>query len=117
MLGQTHGHPMRVGPEYAAAAIEALGSCPGFEDTLGATRRRRYESTDAIRNQLPPTTVAFGTRDLLLIRRSWRRTQELPTRTTMRKLPGCGHLPMADDPQAVVELITASVGQRSRRSR
>lgn len=110
MLGQTHGHPMRTSVQYAVDAIDAMGSCPGFAATLRATRHRRYQSTPALPAQLPPTTVAFGSRDLLLLRRSWRRTDELPIRTTERGLRGCGHLPMADDPAGVVDLITAAVG-------
>ena len=112
LLGQTHGHPMRTSPEYACAAIEAMGSCPGFPATLGATRHRRYQASSTVRDDMPPTTVAFGTRDLLLLRRSWRRTDQLPTQTAVRELRGCGHVPMADDPAAVVDLITATADQR-----
>jgi pimeloyl-ACP methyl ester carboxylesterase len=113
LLGQTHGHPTRASREYACAAIEAMGTCPGFVSTLGATRHRRYQASLTTGNPMPPTTVAFGTRDLLLLRRSWQRTDDLPTHTNVRKLPGCGHVPMVDDPPAVVDLITATAGQRS----
>jgi pimeloyl-ACP methyl ester carboxylesterase len=113
LLGQTHGHPMRTSREYACAAIEAMGTCPGLVATLGTTRRRRYRASTEARDRMPPTTVAFGTRDLLLLRRSWRRTDQLPTHTNVRKLEGCGHVPMLDDPTAVVDLITATAGQRS----
>jgi pimeloyl-ACP methyl ester carboxylesterase len=61
---------------------------------------------------MPPTTVAFGTRDLLLLRKNWRRTGELPTQAAVRQLRGCGHLPMADDPVGVVDLIRASASAR-----
>jgi pimeloyl-ACP methyl ester carboxylesterase len=113
LLGQTHGHPTQASAQYAADAIDAMGTCPGFAATLRATRHRRYQSSAELRERLPPATVAFGTRDLLLICRSWRRTDELPTRTTERKLPGCGHLPMSDDPVRVVDLIAASVSSNS----
>ena len=114
LLGQTHGRPTRVSPEYASAAIEALGTCPGFTSTLGATRHRHYHASPGARDHGPPTTVAFGTRDLLLLRRSWRGTDQLPVQVAVRELPGCGHLPMADDPAAVVSLIEASVTEGSR---
>jgi pimeloyl-ACP methyl ester carboxylesterase len=52
-----------------------------------------------------PVTVAFGSRDLLL-RPGSRRLGQLPPHTRSATLPGCGHLPMADDPAAVAALIT-----------
>ena len=41
--------------------------------------------------------MAFGSRDLLL-RRGSRRLGQLPPQTRTEALPGCGHVPMADDP-------------------
>ena len=111
LLGQTHGHPMRVSPEYASAAIEAMGTCPGFPGTLHATRHRRYQAPPTMRDRLPSTTVAFGTRDFLLLLRSWRGTQELPTHTAVRQLRAVVSVPMADDPKAVVDLITSTARQ------
>jgi pimeloyl-ACP methyl ester carboxylesterase len=103
-LGQTHGRPGRTTPEYARAAIESTGTCPGFRATLDATASRRYTAGPV----LAPVTVAFGSRDRL-IRKPWRRLDELPPGTRSMPLPGCGHLPMADDPIAVAGVITASV--------
>lgn len=113
LLGQTHGHPMRASAGYASDAIDAMGTCPGFAATLDATRHLRYQSSPAVREQMPPTTVAFGTRDLLLLRRSWRRNDQLPVRMTERRLRGCGHLPMSNDPVGVAKMITASVSHGS----
>jgi pimeloyl-ACP methyl ester carboxylesterase len=56
-----------------------------------------------------PVTVAFGTRDRLLLRGS-RRVDQLPAGAQVVRLPGCGHLPMVDDPEAVAALIIASAG-------
>ncbi|MFD0854205.1 alpha/beta fold hydrolase, partial [Actinomadura adrarensis] len=60
-----------------------------------------------------PTTVAFGSRDLVLVRRS-RRLDELPPGTRVGKLPGCGHVPMSDDPEAVTALIAETAGVSDR---
>jgi pimeloyl-ACP methyl ester carboxylesterase len=101
VLGQTHGQPARISPEYARMAIRALGTCPGFDATMRATSRGYLAGTpfDA------PVTLAFGSRDRLLLRQS-RHLDELPPVTRVRTLPGCGHVPMADDPRAVVALIS-----------
>ena len=105
VLGQTHGHPMRMSPARARAAIHALGSAPGFEATFVATLSRHAVSPPDLD---APVTVAFGTRDLLLPPRQARHVELLPPGTRVRALPGCGHIPMADAPPAVAALILSS---------
>jgi pimeloyl-ACP methyl ester carboxylesterase len=100
VLGQTHGHPTRLTPGYARAAIRAMGTCPGFEATLAATARCRFLATTPIG---APVTLAFGSRDVLLLPGQSRHLDQLPPGTTAETLPGCGHIPMADDPGAVAE--------------
>jgi pimeloyl-ACP methyl ester carboxylesterase len=103
VLGQTHARPFRISPGYARMAIQAMGTCPGFDATMkaSATGYRSGPPIDA------PATLAFGSRDHLLRRRS-RQLGELPPGTRRAALPHCGHVPMADDPPAVAALITAS---------
>ena len=90
-----------------------MGSCPGFDATLAATARRRFLATAPIG---APVTVAFGGRDFLLLRRQSRHLDQLPPGTQAETLPGCGHVPMADDPAAVAALIdrTAARAKSSR---
>jgi pimeloyl-ACP methyl ester carboxylesterase len=59
-----------------------------------------------------PVTVAFGSRDVLLLPRQSRHVERLPAGTRVGRLPGCGHVPMADNPLAVIALILSSVGSR-----
>jgi pimeloyl-ACP methyl ester carboxylesterase len=108
VLGQTHGHPTRLTPGYARAAIRAMGTCPGFEATLAATARCRFLATTPIG---APVTLAFGSRDVLLLPGQSRHLDQLPPGTTAETLPGCGHIPMADDPGAVAELITRTAAR------
>ena len=107
-LGQTHGRPAGLTPAYARTAIQAMGTCPGFEATLAATARRRFLATIPIG---APATVAFGSRDVLLLPRQSRHLDQLPAGTKAETLPGCGHVPMADDPAAVAELITRTAAR------
>lgn len=83
-----------------------MATCPGFEATLKATAPRCYLSGPRID---APVTVAFGSRDFLLLAHQSRHLDELPPGTQVGTLAGCGHIPMADNPGAVTALITASV--------
>jgi hypothetical protein len=91
----------RVSAVQARADIQAMGSCPGFEATLKATVSRRYVCGPSIE---APVTVAFGSRDLLLLRHQSCHLDELPPTTRTAPLHGCGHVPISDDPAAVVDL-------------
>jgi pimeloyl-ACP methyl ester carboxylesterase len=88
-----------------------MGTCPGFDATMRGTEPRCYLAG-------PPSgaavTVAFGSHDFLLLRQS-RRLDEPPPGTRLETLPGCGHVPMADDPRAVAALIGGAVARASRR--
>jgi pimeloyl-ACP methyl ester carboxylesterase len=108
ILGQTHGRPMHMTAEHARTTIRALGRCPGFDATLRATTHRSYRAGSALD---APITVAFGSRDLVLLRRQSRHLDQLPPETQVRDLPGCGHVPMSDDPNSVVALITATAAR------
>jgi pimeloyl-ACP methyl ester carboxylesterase len=105
VLGQTHGRPGRLTAGYAQAAIRTLGSSPGFDAVLRATLHRRILVTEPVG---APVTVAIGDRDRLLPPRQARHLDQLPPGTRTGDLPGCGHLPMADDPGAVTALIIRS---------
>ena len=83
-LGQTHGHPTRLTPGYARAAIQAMGTCPGFEAALAATARRRFLATAPIG---APVTLAFGSRDVLLLPRQSRHLDQLPAGTRQKRCP------------------------------
>ena len=115
VLGQSHGRPMQVTPHEARTVLAALASSTGFTATLSATRHLRYEPAESRDPAQPPTAVAYGSRDLVLPARRWRRTEHLPAGTTVHRLPGCGHIPMADDATAVTTLIKR-VTERGRRT-
>jgi pimeloyl-ACP methyl ester carboxylesterase len=110
VLGQTHGRPMRLTADYARGAIHAMSACPGFEGVFTATLNRRLVATAPIG---APVTVAFGSRDRLLLRHQSRHLDQLPPGTVAKALPDCGHMPMADDPAIVTAVITQSAARAS----
>jgi pimeloyl-ACP methyl ester carboxylesterase len=105
VLGQTHGKPWQLTADQARNTIRATGLCPGFGPTLAATAHRRYLAGATIN---APVSVAFGSRDLVLISQRSRLLDELPAETRTWLLPECGHVPMFDDPHAVSDLITTT---------
>jgi pimeloyl-ACP methyl ester carboxylesterase len=108
VLGQTHGRAGRMTPDQARAAIRAMRDAPGFDATLAVTAHRHYTAGPAFD---APVTVAFGSRDRLLLPHQSRHIDELPPQTRSAALPGCGHVPMTDDPAAVATLITAALSR------
>jgi pimeloyl-ACP methyl ester carboxylesterase len=114
VLGQTHGRPMRPTADYARDVIHAMGGCPGFDEVLRATLHRRLLATAPVG---APVTVAFGSRDRLLLRRQSRHVDQLPPGTRIAALPGCGHVPMADDPDAVTAVVIQSASRAVARDR
>lgn len=105
ILGQTHGQPSRISAAYAGTAVRAMAGAAGFDATMKATEPRCYRAGPPID---APVTVAFGSRDRLLLPRQSRHLDELPPGTRVGELPGCGHVPMADNPGAVTALIIAA---------
>ncbi|WP_433719048.1 alpha/beta fold hydrolase [Actinoplanes sp. CA-051413] len=106
--GVFYGHPSRLSPEDCLDSARALSHAPGF----AAARRafgvwRLPVGADPGALSGIPVTIAWGTRDLVLPhhRQAARAREELPAARHVL-LPGCGHLPFADDPARCAELLT-----------
>jgi pimeloyl-ACP methyl ester carboxylesterase len=52
-------------------------------------------------------TFGWGTRDRLLLPRQAERARAALPRARHVPLPGCGHIPMSDDPEGVAALLLA----------
>ncbi|MFF7887436.1 alpha/beta fold hydrolase [Streptomyces sp. NPDC020794] len=96
-----YARPGRRSPEAVVAETLALAHAEGFADTLRAGISVQF--TDDIPGL--PVTVAWGTRDRLLVRRQGIRAKHIIPRARLVRLPGCGHVPMNDDPALVARVI------------
>ncbi|MFF4043510.1 alpha/beta fold hydrolase [Streptomyces sp. NPDC001816] len=96
-----YGRPARRSPEAVVAETLALVGSTGFDATL------RAGTTVQFTDDLPglPVTVAWGTRDRLLVRRQGVRAKTIIPHARLVRLPGCGHCPMSDDPALVARVI------------
>ena len=99
---QLSGHPSRVPYAMANGAIEDMATASGFRETLHGAERTGFRNGDEIH---VPVTVAFGTCDRVLPPGITRRRHELPPQTRWIKIKGAGHVPMFDEPGAVVALL------------
>ncbi|MER6439586.1 MULTISPECIES: alpha/beta fold hydrolase [unclassified Streptomyces] len=96
-----YARPGRRSPEAVVAETLALAHAEGFAETLRAGVAVRF--TDDVPGL--PVTVAWGTRDRLLVRRQGIRAKQIIPRARLVRLPGCGHVPMNDDPALVARVI------------
>jgi pimeloyl-ACP methyl ester carboxylesterase len=107
LLGLFYGKPRRLDPDFVADDVAALLNAVLFEQARDAFAGYHFNRfADA--GSLPdiPVTVAWGTRDALLVHRTQsRRARRLLPFATHVDLPGCGHLPFADDPARCTEVL------------
>lgn len=101
LTSTVYARPARRSPEAVVAETLALAGATGFEQTLRAGGAVRF--TDDVPGI--PVTVAWGTRDLLLVRRQGVRAKQIIPRARLVRLPGCGHCPMNDDPALVARVL------------
>ncbi|MEU2271589.1 alpha/beta fold hydrolase [Streptomyces olindensis] len=96
-----YARPGRRSPEAVIAETLALARAQGFSETLRSGRTVQF--TDDIVDT--PVTVAWGNRDRLLIPRQGVRAKGVIPQARLVRLPGCGHVPMNDDPALVARVV------------
>jgi pimeloyl-ACP methyl ester carboxylesterase len=112
-VGQYVGRPGLVDPAYTRAAFEGLWACEGFERALDGFDGYDVERAHELRGV--PVTIAWGTRDrLLLFGPQHRRARERLPWARHVALRTLGHLPMGEDPGACAALVRATAGRVAR---
>jgi pimeloyl-ACP methyl ester carboxylesterase len=104
LFGLFCARPDRIDPEAAAHQARAFAQAPSFMATLDWTRRE-HAMPRGLERIACPFTVAWGTRDLLLLPRQAPRWERLVKNARLVWLPGLGHAPMADDAELVAQTI------------
>jgi pimeloyl-ACP methyl ester carboxylesterase len=105
LLSQIYAKPWRLSPDDAVAAIDAFVDGPAFEPALAGFADYRFR--DGAELHGVPVTIAWGTRDWLLIPRQAQRARRLLPSARHVALKGCGHVPFHDDPEAVAAVLLA----------
>jgi pimeloyl-ACP methyl ester carboxylesterase len=122
MCGVLFGRPDLLEPQVLLEDMKALISAVGFAPTLAAGEKAIF--TGPVRDV--PVTIAWGSRDVLMRRPRAAAITHLIPHARLLLLPGCGHVPMNDNPALVAHvLLTGSAeegaeepsGQRVLRTR
>jgi pimeloyl-ACP methyl ester carboxylesterase len=101
LTGTIYARPGRRTPAAVVAETRALRGATGFREILDAGRDTLF--TDDVPHI--PVTVAWGSRDRILLRRQGIRAKHVIPAARLVRLPGCGHVPMNDDPALVARVI------------
>jgi len=107
-FGMICARPGRITPEVALADALALRDGQAFRTVARASRSYEFRGTPAA-----PVTVAWGTRDRILLYRQAARARAALPEARHVDLPGCGHVPMSDDPDLVASVILETTGADS----
>lgn len=109
-------HPGRLTPDRALGDALALRCGRGFRPIARAARRYQFTGTFT-GTPAVPVTVAWGSRDRVLPPRQAERARARLPAARHVQLPGCGHVPMSDDPDLVVSVILSTTAAASTPSR
>lgn len=105
LFGLFYGQPGALSMPTIEGDLAGLGGADGFNQALRSFSEFRWLAGDV--SPEVPVTIAWGSRDLLLP--YWtqhRRAEALLPFAAHVTLPGCGHLPMHDNPELCAEVVT-----------
>lgn len=101
LTGAIYARPARRSAAAVVAETRAMREAVGFDATLAAG------NSELFTHDIPdiPVTIAWGSRDRVLPRRQGVRAKRVIPGARLVRLPGCGHVPMNDDPALVARVI------------
>lgn len=103
-----HAHPERLSEQDFLDDARKMASSAGYKPTA-----RSAASYDCHAVPLVPATVAWGTRDRVLKPRQAQIAQQRLPSARHISLPGCGHVPMIDDPALVAQVIRIGLNREA----
>ncbi|MGH3721589.1 MAG: alpha/beta fold hydrolase [Pseudonocardiaceae bacterium] len=101
MCGVLFGRPDLLEPQVLLADMRAMIGAVGFGPTLAAGDKVIFTG----RVYDIPVTIAWGSRDVLMRRPRAASVTQLIPHARLLRLPGCGHVPMNDNPELVAHVL------------
>ncbi|MPZ60628.1 MAG: alpha/beta fold hydrolase [Propionibacteriales bacterium] len=105
-LKPIHEHGQRLSADDFLADARSMAEAVAFGPTARAGRNYDFEGVPQV-----PVTVAWGTRDRILLPKQAALARRILPMATHIPLPGCGHVPMLDDPELVAGVILDTAGR------
>jgi len=100
LCSQIFARPAQLSPDQAYANVVTLVDGAGFHAVLDALADFRFAGPVRV-----PVTIAWGTRDGLLLPSQALRARRVLPEARHLWLRGCGHVPMSDDPAQVAAVL------------
>lgn len=97
--------PWRLSAEDTLATVDALLGSASTPEALERFRDHTFHDAHELRGV--PLTIAWGDHDYLLLTRQRARARRLLPWGRHVELPGCGHVPMSDDPELLATVLLA----------
>jgi pimeloyl-ACP methyl ester carboxylesterase len=108
MCGVLFGRPGLLEPHVLLEDMQAMINAVGFTPSLAAGEKIIFNG----RVPEVPVTIAWGGRDFLFRRPRAEAVIRLIPHVRLLRLPGCGHVPMNDNPELVAHvLLTGSADE------
>lgn len=104
-----YAHPERASAESTYLDALQMGRSKGFVPTVLAGVHYEFDSPVSV-----TTTVAWGTRDRLLHYRQSQVARAKLSDAVFVTLDGCGHVPMIDAPETVLQVIDDTIARAGR---
>jgi pimeloyl-ACP methyl ester carboxylesterase len=104
-FGTLMTQPGRLDLDRLVGDAVALRDGRGFRAVARSANRYAFQGRPSV-----PVTVAWGTKDRILLPRQADRARERLPDARHVPLPGCGHVPMSDAPDTVARLILQTTG-------
>jgi pimeloyl-ACP methyl ester carboxylesterase len=104
-FGRLVVHPERISAERAFGDTMALRRCTGFRSVVRSSKDYSYVGQPSV-----PLTVAWGAHDRILPPHQADRARERLPQARHVTLPGCGHVPMSDEPRLCARIVLETTG-------
>ena len=112
LAGMIVARPALLEPRVLLEDMQALADAVGFMPSVAAGTRIVF--TGVIPDV--PVTIAWGSRDRIIRRPRAELITRLIPHARLLSLPGCGHVPMSDDPALVAHVLLTGSDERSARA-
>lgn len=112
VMSRLSHEPGRIGPVETREHLAAMREAPPFDEAMRATRRFHWRGG---RTPSVPLTLAWAERDRMISPKQAVRAAGLLPDARAVRLPGCGHLSMADDPVLVARTILTTCARADHR--